>query len=557
MSGQMGEWVNWRFRVMGLSPVRPVSHSPILPSCLSLALLTLLLSSCAMVGPNYHQPTAPVAQQWIETAPLTIERATADISTWWTVFNDAALNSLIETARKQNLSLHTAGIRVIEAQARRGLVIGQLFPQQQVGVGGYTRNELSTQTGNRRGIPGFRSDFDQWQFGLDATWELDIWGRFRRGIEVVDAQLLAAVASYDDALVSLTAEVATNYLFLRILEERLEVAKTNVTIQQRSFDIAQAKFEGGAVTELDAAQAAALLRNTQAQIPELETAIRQTQNTLCVLLGIPPRDLQDMLGGAGKVPTTPTTVAVGIPADLLRRRPDIRRAERQLAAQSAAIGVATADLYPSFSLFGSLAIKAEDFPDLFTTSALESFAGPQVRWAILNYGRIQSNIRVQDAQFQALISEYENTVLRAQKEVEDAIAGYLGVQRQVTFLRGSFAAATRAVELADFQYREGATDFTRVLNTQQFLVTEQDRLVATHGAVALNLVSLYRALGGGWESQIGKEFVSAKTKAQMQERTQWRDFLLSTEQAADIKAVAKGTGSDKTQWRWQEWKPRW
>jgi NodT family efflux transporter outer membrane factor (OMF) lipoprotein len=446
---------------------------------------------------------------------------------------------------------------VIEAQARRGIVIGQLFPQQQDGVGGYTRNELSTQTANQQNIPGFSSGFDEWQVGFDAIWELDVWGRFRRGIEVADAQLLAAVASYDDVLVSLIAEVATNYLFLRILEERLEVANANVAIQRRSYEIADAKFEGGAVTELDAAQAAALLRNTQAQVPELEIAIRQTQNTLCVLLGMAPRDLQDMLGASGTIPTTPAEVAVGIPADLLRRRPDIRRAERVLAAQSAEIGVATADLFPSFSLFGSLGIKAEDFPDLFTTAAIESFAGPQVRWAILNYGRIQNNIRVQDARFQALVSEYENTVLRAQKEVEDAIAAYLGTQRQVTFLQGSVEAATRAVELADFQYREGATDYTRVITTQQFLVNEQDRLVATRGAVVLNLVTLYRALGGGWESRIGKDFVSDKTKAQMQERTRWKDLLLSTEQAADLTAAEHGTASDRTQWRWREWKPKW
>lgn len=523
-----------------------------------LVLLAMLcLVACTMVGPDYQRPTPSAAPQWIETNAAGIKSERPDIGTWWTVFNDPVLNSLVSSALRQNPSLNGAGVRVLEAQARRGIVIGQLFPQQQDGLGGYTRNELSTQTANQQDIPGFRSGFDQWQIGFDAIWELDVWGRFRRGIEVADAQLLAAVASYDDVLVSLTAEVATNYVFLRILEERLEVANVNVAVQQRSFDIATAKFQGGAVTELDAVQAAALLRNTQAQIPQLQAAIRQTQNTLCILLGMPPRDLGDMLGLSGKVPATPTDIAVGIPADLLRRRPDIRRVERLLAAQSAEIGIAAADLLPSFSLFGSLSISAEDFPELFTTGAVESFAGPRFRWAILNYGRIQNNVRVQEARFQALVSEYENAVLRAQKEVEDAIAGYLGVQQQVTFLNGSVDSATRAVELADFQYREGASDYTRVLSTQQFLVNEQDRLVATRGSVALNLVAVYRALGGGWESRSGMDFVSAATKARMRERAPWKDLLLASEQAEDIAAAANGTESERGQWRWRVWTPRW
>lgn len=233
-------------------------------------------------------------------------------------------------------------------------------------------------------------------------------------------------------------------------------------------------------------------------------------------------------------------------------RPSVPVAQQWLETPTPIIKREKADISTWWTIFNDAALST-----LITTAAVESFTGPQIRWAILNYGRIQNNIRVQDAQFQALVSEYEDTVLRAQKEVEDAIAGYLGTQRQVTFLHGSVEAAARAVELADFQYREGATDYTRVLTTQQFLVNEQDRLVATRGAVALNLVTLYRALGGGWESRLGKDFVAEKTKAQMQERTQWKDFLLSAEQIADLAAAEKGTESDHTQWRFHEWKPKW
>ena len=521
-----------------------------------LVTVPLWLSGCMMVGPNYIRPPAPTADVWIETGDPAIRRETTDVSAWWTVFNDPVLNTLVETAYRQNPSLRAAGVRVIEAQARRGIAIGQLFPQQQETFGQATSNEISENRANR-GTPGLISDFDDWQVGFDATWELDLWGRFRRSIEATDAELLASVASYDDVLVSLIAEVARNYTLLRTLEGQLAVARENVAIQQRSFDIADAKFKGGTVTELDSAQAASLLHSTEAQIPALESSIRQTQNTLCILLGIPPQDLQPMLGGARSIPIPPAEVAVGIPADLLRRRPDIRRAERLLASQSAQIGVAKADLFPRFALFGTISVAAQDFDDLFKSDSLENFGGPSFRWAILNYGRIQNNVRVQDARFQALIGDYENTVLQAQGEVENAIAAYLGTQRQVNFLSSSVASAARAVELAEFQYREGAVDYTRVLNSQQFLVTEQDRLVFTQGSVALNLVAMYKALGGGWELRIGKDLVPQESKQQMTERTWWDGMLTTEGQAQDLDAAASGTEAERGWWRWRWWWPEW
>jgi NodT family efflux transporter outer membrane factor (OMF) lipoprotein len=524
----------------------------------ALAALIVALSSagCTMVGPDYVRPPAPTTANWMETNEPAVKHEPAEVSTWWTVFNDPVLNTLVETAYRQNPSLRTAGVRVLEAQARRGIAIGQLFPQQQEAFGDATTNELSEHRANRN-APGLTRKFDDWQVGFDATWELDVWGRFRHGIESADAELLASVANYDDVLVSLVAEVARNYTLLRTLQERLEVARANVGIQQRSFDIADAKFQGGTVTELDSAQAASLLHDTQAQIPGLEADIRQTENTLCILLGLAPQDLQHLLGGPQVIPTAPAEVAVGIPADLLRRRPDIRRSERLLAAQSAQIGIATADLLPSFALFGAVSLSAENFSDLFKPTSLENFGGPTFRWAILNYGRIQNNVRVQDARFQALIGDYETVVLQAQEEVESALAGYLGAQRQVTFLTGSVASAARAVELADFQYREGAADYTRVLTTQQFLVDEQDRLVSTRGAVALNLVSLYRALGGGWEWRAGSDLVPDPIKAQMRERTNWGDMLSTEGQAEDIGAASSGTEGERSWWRWRWWWPKW
>jgi NodT family efflux transporter outer membrane factor (OMF) lipoprotein len=386
---------------------------------------------------------------------------------------------------------------------------------------------------------------------------LDFWGRFRRGIESADAQLLASVAAYDDALVSLVAEVALNYISLRTLEEQLAVAHANVEIQQSSYEIVSEKFLGGAVTKLDAEQAASLLEDTRALIPGLEASIRQTQNNLCLLLGIPPRDLQDVLGGGRPIPNAPPQVAVGIPADLLRRRPDIRRAERLLAAQSARIGIAKSDLLPRLSLLGTVSVASKDFANLFDGDSIEAFGGPSFRWAILNYGRLSNNVRVQDAEYQALISDYENTVLRAQTEVESAIAAFLGARRQVDFLARSVEAASNAVSLADFQYREGAVDYTRVINTQQFLLTEQDKWVSTKGAVALNLTTLFRALGGGWELRAGKDFVPPETAKQMRERTNWGGRLSSEKQQQTPMTAAAGTESDRGWWRWRWWWPQW
>jgi len=514
-----------------------------------LSLLLPVLHGCK-VGPDYVEPRPPVASEWLDRVGPTLERGEGVVTRWWEILNDPVLNELVEAAYRQNPSLHAAGVRVLEAHARRAVAFGLLFPQQQEAFGDYTWNQASENAGaatadptraqNAVGVltnplgalgngvvgdPGLDSVFHNWQMGFGASWELDLWGRYRRGIEAADAQVLATVASYDDVLVSLIAEVATNYVLLRFLEEQLVVTRSNVAIQQRGYELAQTKFEGGTTTALDPAQAAALLHDTEAQAVALETRISQTKSALCVLLGLPPQDLGDLLGEARPIPGAPERIAVGIPAELLRRRPDVRRAERVLAAQSAVIGVASADLYPSFALSGDLGLAAEHFSDLWRGNSVQAFGGPSFRWAILNYGRIENNIRVQDAAFQALISDYESVVLRAQGEVETAIAGFLGAQQQVLALTQSVDSATRAVDLAEQQYRGGIADYNRVLTTQDFLTVEQSRLVATRGAVALNLVALYRALGGGWELRDSQDLVPTSIKDQMRERTEWGQMI--------------------------------
>ena len=482
----------------------------------------LALNGCK-VGPNYEPPPAPVSEEYRDPGSDAVQRQTADLANWWTVFRDPRLDDLVQTAYRQNPNLQSAAVRVLEAQARRGIAVGLLFPQDQEAFGGYRRTQRSENEANFG--PGAEGSYDEWQLGAAAAWELDIWGRFRRGIESADAEVLSAVANYDDVLVTLIANVVSEYVSIRILQERLNITRANVGVQVRGLEIAESRFKGGTATELDRAQATAFLRDTEAIIPELEAAIIQAQNRLCVLLGIPPRDIVDILGDPVPIPVAPASVAVGIPADLLRRRPDIRRAERELAAQSARIGIAKADLYPSFSLVGDVRLVSSQFDDLFNGNSVQAFGGPSFRWALFNYGRIENNVRTEDARFQLLVGRYEDAVLRAQAEVENAIAGYIGAQRQIVLLNDSVAAATRAVEVAEAQYRGGTADYTRVLSTQDFLQDEQDRLVSTRGAMALNLVSLYRALGGGWELRADQIQIDEKIKEMMRQRTNWGKLL--------------------------------
>jgi NodT family efflux transporter outer membrane factor (OMF) lipoprotein len=377
--------------------------------------------------------------------------------------------------------------------------------------------------------------------GFDAAWELDLWGKFRRAVEANAANLDASIANYDEFLVTLTAEVARTYVRIRTFEERLAIARENVEIQKRSFQIAKVRFDAGEVTELDVAQAQALLKNTEALIPRLEAGLRQTNNALCILLGTTPGDLQDVIGKTQAfIPTAPKEVAVGVPAELLRRRPDIRLSEFRVASQSALIGVAKADLFPHFSLFGSIGFRSSngkftsqggpdgsDLEDLFKGDSLEFFGGPSISWDIFNYGRIRNRVRVQDARLQQLIVDYQDTVLRAAQEVEDALVSFLRSQEEQMLLAQSVKAAKRSVDISMIQYREGMESYQRVLDTQRFQSEQEDFLAETMGSVALNLIAVYKALGGGWEIRKGNDFVSEETKEEMSKRTNWGNLLSS------------------------------
>jgi NodT family efflux transporter outer membrane factor (OMF) lipoprotein len=495
--------------------------------------LALVIGGCTMVGPDYVKPTAPEPQEWLESTDSKIESKAADFSTWWTVFNDPILNALVKSAYQQNLSLQVTGIRILEARAQLGIAIGNQYPQTQQGTGDTTVEKASANQPNFAGLERFYYVYD---VGFAAAWELDFWGKFRRAVQAGVADLQASIADYDDNLVFLTSEVARTYVDLRTSEERLAVAYDNTKIQKRSLQLAQIQFNAGDVTELDVFQSRALLRSTEATIPDFETDIRQAKNALAILLGKLPGEIDAMLAGPGRIPQMPAEIAVGIPTELLRRRPDIRLAERQLAAQSAQIGVAKANLFPHFSLVGSIGYTTTGstnppqsnnagLSDMFKNKSFGYSAGPSITWDLFNYGRITNSIRVEDARFQQLAVDYENTVLEAVQEVEDAMIAFLRTQDKAAFLDDAVEAYKRSVDLSQLQYKEGLIDFQRVLDAQQNLVQQQDNWVATTGDVGLNLISLYKALGGGWEMRAGQDFVPGDIKAEMKERTNWGDLL--------------------------------
>jgi NodT family efflux transporter outer membrane factor (OMF) lipoprotein len=461
-----------------------------------------------MLGPDYSRPTAAVADRWLDGDDPRLHTQEGDYRDWWRVFEDPTLDALIEEAYGQNLSLRIAATRILQARARLGIAVGNFFPQLQELTGEFSRNQLS----RNNATPVFDRRFDFWATGFDAAWELDVWGRFRRGIEAADAEYEASIDSYDDVLVSLLAEVAATYVEMRTFQQRLEFARANVTAQQGSLNIAEALFRGGKNSELDVTQARSNLAQTEALIPVLETGVRQAQNRLSVLLGMPPQNLEERIG-SGRIPATPAQVAVGIPAELLRRRPDIRRAEREAAAQSARIGIAVTDLYPHFALAGAINVQAENFSRLFTGTSVAGFVGPSFRWDILNYGRITNNVRFQDARFHELALRYENTVLDAAREAEDALVAFLLSQDEVQHLAESVEASERSVELALVQYREGLVDFNRVFTLQSVLAQQQDELARARGDVARNLIAAYKALGGGWQICAGDAAVPTTIEA--------------------------------------------
>jgi NodT family efflux transporter outer membrane factor (OMF) lipoprotein len=467
------------------------------------------------VGPEYCKPPAPVADEWIPSAGGKVEnRRLVD---WWTVFDDPQLDALVETAYGQNLSLRVAGMRVLQARAQQAIAVGGLFPQSQQAFGQYSRVNLSANEANNPTLasaflppgtpPVFTNHFSDWQTGFNLSWELDVWGRFRRNIESANAELDASVEDYDAVLVTLLADVASNYTRLRVAQQRINIARANVRIQEEVLELAEEKYRVGTATKLDVEQAKTVLEQTRALIPAFEIEQGQANDMLCTLLGMPPRDLATELGpepGPNDMPMskTPDWVAAGIPADLLRQRPDVRSAERQIAAQSAQIGVAEADLYPSFYINGKIGYEAQDFSDLFAAQSFMGSVVPNFSWNILNYGRILNNVRLQQARTLELIATYQNTVLTAGRETQTALRGFQKTRERANDLSRAVTAAAAASQVGLEQYRAGTVPFNTVFNLETTQVQQQDQLAVAQGNIAIQLIEVYRAVGGGWEMRL-------------------------------------------------------
>src|SRR5205809_3107680 len=503
------------------------------PRCRLLFLVPVLMAFAGcMVGPNYQRPKVSVSPSFGETGDPRLSAESTNYQDWWKAFNDPVLDRLVARAYRDNLTLQQASVRVLQARAQLGIAVGEVFPQTQQAIGSVEYNRTSDRAATAAAFKGSVA-YWQSQIGAQATWELDFWGRIRRGIQSADASLLATLADYDNTLVTLTADVANTYIGLRTAEERIRIARENVETQEQTLKIVESRFRNGTVTQLDVEQARTVLLNTQATLPTLETQRRQARDALSVLLGMPPSDLADLLQGPSAIPVSPPEVIVGIPADLLRRRPDIRSAELQAVAQSAQIGVARAELFPAFSLLGNLVLLSTDLgtfklSDMFRWGARQVQVGPSVQWNILNYGQITNNVRVQDASFQQLLLAYQRAVISAQQDVEDNLVAFLRAQDRADFLAKSVTSSRTAVSLAVLRYREGVTDFTTVLTAQQALLSQQDNLATTLGNISTSLVGVYRALGGGWEIREGDDIVPAEIKAEMRRRTNWGDLLAPT-----------------------------
>ncbi len=421
-----------------------------------------------------------------------------DLAAWWESFDDPALTGLVQRAVRGNLDLTLAAARIREARALRMIAAGERYPDVDA-TGEALRTRLSEETTPATG-PGVSRHDNLFSAAIEASWEADVWGRIDRSVESADAGVEASVETYRDVLVLLCAEVALNYVDVRTLQARIAYAQANVRAQSDILKLTEDRHRAELAPELDVTQATLNVRSTEATIPTLRVGLNRAVHRIAVLLGEYPAAMRDELTEPQAIPLPPAAVAVGVPADLLRRRPDVRRAERELAAQTARIGVATADLYPRFLLLGSFGMEAREFDEMFNAGARTYTLGPIVRWNLFDGGRVRGAIEVQDARAEQALARYEQTVLRAVEDVENALVSFAQEQQRRESLAGAVEAAERSVELFATLYRLELTDFQDVLDVQRLLVVQQDQLAESEGIIAGSLIRLYRSLGGGWDA---------------------------------------------------------
>lgn len=466
------------------------------PVMVMVALGFVILAGCA-VGPDYHPPATTVPARWATPLASDETNGPADLAAWWKNFGDTNLDAFMAIAVQSNLTLHVAEARVREARAEKDVAAGGLWPS--VGSSAsYSRNRWGANSFPP--IPaGVPLDYNLYSAGFDAAWELDVFGGARRAVEAAGAEVGAAEYGQRDVLISLLAEVARNYVVARGYQQRLAITRENIQVEQDIMDLTSNRFQNGLSSDLDVQQATALLTATKAQVPTLETGFDQAVYHLAVLLGQAPGTLQNQMAVQRPIPITPPVVPVGLPADLLQRRPDVERSERELAASTARIGVARADLFPKFSLTGMAGLDSLSAGNWFDASSRYWSAGPTVQWELFEAGRIRANIRVQTARQEQALDDYQQTVLVALEDAEKALTAYAREQVRRTSLSQSMQASRQALEISTQLYKSGLADFLQVLDSERSLFTAQDSLVQSDQSVALDLVQLYKALGGGWQ----------------------------------------------------------
>jgi multidrug efflux system outer membrane protein len=466
--------------------------------------LVVALPACT-VGPDYNAPETPVSTEWSGPAEQLSHAQSGSLSTWWDQFDDPVLTELIVRAASANKDLQRAVARIDEARALAGVARGAHYPQ----VDAFATYDRLRESERTAGAVPSSDAVDNYAFGLDASWEIDVFGRIRRSVEASRAEWDASIEDYRAVSIALFAEVATTYFEVRTLEERLGVAQRNVKIQYDSLDIARARFEAELVSELDVIQARVLLAETESTVPALIEAAARAKNRLSVLLGDQPGSLNPVLAQSSGIPEPPEQLLISTPAEVIRQRPDIRRSERELAAQTARVGVATAELYPRFSISGSFGFESESFgSDLFTGDARAFSVGPRVRLPIFNSRRLRNLVDAEDARSRQALMAYEQAVLTGLEEATSAIEGLVREREREVFLRQSVDAASESAALSDELYRAGLSDYQRVLEAQRALFDSEDALITSEGRQAANVAELYRSFGGGWalaDQRLAKE----------------------------------------------------
>ena len=487
---------------------RDSRHFNVFSAWITTSLAFLILAGCA-VGPNYTVPDSKAPANWHSNLMQGLTPQPTDpktLAAWWQTLDDPVLTGLIEQSIAGNLDLKTALAKVREARARRGMSTADLFPT-------LTANGSATRTKNNQiGTPSSATQTsntsqtrDLYSADFDAGWELDIFGGVRRSLEAADADVQSSQEALRDVLVSLLAETALNYVDVRSYQSQIAVAESNLALQQETYSLTQLRYQAGLSDDLAVEQAHTNLANTRSQIPSLHSGLEAAKNRLAVLVGEAPGILETELAENKPIPVPPLAIAMGVPAEALRQRPDVRQAERQLAGQTARIGVATADLYPKFSLSGSIGIEASSLGNLSSDYTRTLSFGPRITWKIFDAGAVRRNIEAQSAIRDQSLYQYESKILSALEEVENALTNYVNEQfRQQSLLEANQAAAA-AADLSQKKYEAGLVDFQVVLDSQRSLLTAQNQLAQSQGTIVKNLINLYKALGGGWTSLVPEE----------------------------------------------------